>query len=170
VAIDLLKYLFAAFILVLLQFFLIQEINFGAWLKPMPYILFILLLPFSYNRYLKLLSAFFIGLLLDILSNSGGLHAAACATLAFGRIMTDEKLIDADAIQLQGYQHVTPDYKNFRYYAVYVFSLTFLHHWVYFTLDYFTFTSFFSVIASALLSSIGSFLLMLLYKIIAKIQ
>jgi rod shape-determining protein MreD len=170
VAIELIKYLIAAIILVFLQFFLIQEINFGAWLKPMPYILFIFLLPFSYNRYLKLLAAFFIGLFLDILSNSGGLHAAACATLAFGRIMTDEKLIDADAIQLQGFHHVTPEYKNFRYYSLYVFSLTFLHHWVYFTLDYFTITAFLSVLATSLVSSVGTFLLMLLYKTIAKIQ
>lgn len=169
-AIDLLKYLFSAIILVFLQFFLIQEINFGPWIKPMPYILFIFLLPFTYDRFLVLLAAFFSGLFLDALCNSGGLHAAASATLAFGRILVDTKVLDTDAIQLQGFRYVTPDYKNFRYYTLYVFALSFLHHWVYFTLDYFTFSSFFTVILVSALSASVTFLLMLLYKVIANIR
>ena len=169
-AIDLLRYLFSAVLLVLLQFFLIQGINFGPWIKPMPYILFIFLLPFSYNRFLVLFAAFFTGLFLDALCNSGGLHAAACTSLAFCRIFTDTKILDTDAIQLQGFNYVTPDYKNYRYFALYILSLTFIHHWVYFTLDYFNFGSFFNVILVSFLSSISTFLLMLLYKVIANIR
>jgi rod shape-determining protein MreD len=106
VAIDLIRYLLGALILLFFQFFLIQEINFGAWLKPMPYVLFIFLLPFNYNRFLILLAAFFAGLFLDALNNSGGLHAAACSTLAFGRIIADTRILDTDAIQLQGFRYL----------------------------------------------------------------
>lgn len=169
-AIDLLRYLFGAIVLVFFQFFLIQEINFGAWLKPMPYVLFIFLLPFTYNRFLILLAAFFSGLFLDALSNSGGMHAAACATLAYGRIFADTKILDTDAIQLQGFRHLTPEYKNFRFYALYIFVLTLLHHWVYFTLDYASISSFFMVLLVSLISTIGTLLLMLLYKLIANIR
>jgi hypothetical protein len=169
-AIDLLRYLFGALILIFFQFFLIQEINFGTWLKPMPYILFILLLPFSYNRFILLFGAFFSGLFLDGLCNSGGLHAAASATLAFSRVIIDNKMLDTDAIQLQGFTYLTPDYKNFRFYALYVLFLTFIHHWVYFTLDYSSLSSFFTVLTVSIFSSIGTFLLMLLYKLIVKIR
>lgn len=169
-AIDLLRYLFGAVLLILFQFFLIQELNFGTWLKPMPYVLFIFLLPFTYNRYLILLTAFFSGLFLDALNNSGGLHAAACSTLAFTRIIVDTKILDTDAIQLQGFRYLTPVYKNFRFYALYLFFLTFLHHWIYFTLDFSSIYSFFPVLLVSIVSSVGSFLLMLLYKIIAGIR
>jgi len=170
VAIDLIRYLLGALLLLFFQFFLIQEINFGAWLKPMPYVLFIFLLPFNYNRFLILLAAFFAALFLDALNNSGGLHAAACSTLAFGRIIADTRILDTDAIQLQGFRYLTPAYKNFRFYAFYTILLTFLHHWVYFTLDYSSISSFFLVLLVSLINSAGSFLLMLLYKIIAGIR
>lgn len=169
-AIDFLRYLFGALILIFLQFFLIQEINFGPWIKPMPYILFIFLLPFTYNKFVILFGAFFSGLFLDALFNSGGLHAAACATLAFGRIIADTQILDTDAIQLQGFRHVTPEYKNFRFYALYTLLLTFLHHWIYFTLDYFSISAFFNVILVSVLSSLGTFLLMLLFKVVANIR
>lgn len=169
-AIDLLKYLFGAILVILVQFFLIQEINFGSWLKPMPYIMFIFLLPFTYNRFLVLIAAFLAGIFMDALCNSGGLHAAACATLAFGRIMTDTKILDTDAIQLQGFRYLTPEYKNFRFYALYVLLLTFLHHWVYYTLDYFSVSSFFLVLIVSIISSAGTFVLILLYKLLANIR
>jgi hypothetical protein len=169
-AVDLLRYLFGAIVLIFFQFFLIQEIHFGPWIKPMPYILFIFLLPFTYNRFLILLTSFFAGFFLDALCNSGGLHAAACSTLAFSRILADTKFLDADAIQLQGFRHVTPEYKNFRFYALYTLLLIFIHHWVYFTLDYFSIASFFNVLIVALFSSIGTFLLMLLFKVIASVR
>ena len=169
-AIDLLRYLLGALALIVLQFFLIQEINFGTWIKPMPYILFIFLLPFSFNRFLVLAAAFCAGLLLDAFSNSGGMHAAACATLAFAKIWVDNKLLDPDAIQLQGFRYLTPDFKSFRHYAFYILALTFLHHWVYFTLDYFSLSNFFLVLLVSLMSTLATCLLMLLFKLTANIR
>jgi hypothetical protein len=170
VGVEILKYILSGFILVLLQFFLIQEINLGTWIKPMPYILILFTLPFSLNRYALLFIAFFIGLFLDALSNTGGLNTAACITLAVSRVWVDSKILNTDAIILQGYKSLTPAYKNFRYFAVYTLSLTFIHHWIYFTMEYFRFTAFFTIIFVSLLSTAASFGFMLLFRILANIK
>lgn len=168
--IELLRYIIGALILLLLQFFFIQEVNFGTWIKPMPYILFLFVMPFSFNRFAVLLAGFGAGFLLDSLSNTGGLHAAACVTLAFAKVIAEQKLIDTDAIQLQGFRYMAPGYKGFRYFAVYIVVLTFLHHLVYFSLDYFRFSAIPVIFMVSLLSTALSFGLMLLYRIIANIR
>ena len=168
--IELLRYVLGALILIMLQFFLIQEVNFGTWIKPMPYILFLFTLPFSFNRFAVLLSGFMAGFILDAMSNTGGLHAASTVTMAFAKILTDEKLLDTDAIQLQGYKYLSPGYKGFRYFAVYVLALTIIHHLVYFSLDYFRFSAIPLVLIVTILSSAATFGLLLLYRITANLR
>ena len=167
--IEILRYILTGIILVLLQFFLIQEINFGTWIKPMPYILFLFTLPFTLNRFALLFIAYFTGWFLDALSNSGGIHSAACITLAAARIWTDRTILNTDAIILQGYKYLSPSFKNFRYFATYILSLTVLHHLMFFTLDYW-FSSFFTVLFVSILSTAASFGFMLLFRILANIK
>lgn len=52
---------------------------------PFPYILFILLFPVDGNKVILLLSSFFLGITMDMFSNSGGVHAASCLILAYVR-------------------------------------------------------------------------------------
>lgn len=76
----------ARFILLLLfQVVLFNNINFLGFINPYPYILFIILFPVNGNKYSLLLASFFLGLLMDIFLNSGGIHAAACLVLAYFR-------------------------------------------------------------------------------------
>ncbi len=168
--IEIFRYIISGIILVLLQFFLVQEINFGGWIKPMPYILFLFTLPFTLNRFALLFIAFFTGLFLDAISNTGGIHAAACISLAAARSWTDSNLLNTDAIILQGFKYLTPAYKNFRYFATYILALTFIHHLVYFTLDYYSFRAFLTAFFVSILSTAGSFGLMLLFRILANIR
>jgi hypothetical protein len=134
---------------------------------PMPYIYLIFILPFSMNRFLTLFIAFALGFLLDGMSDSFGKNAAAGVVLAFVKHYADRTLLDIDSIQLQGYNYLTPAYKGFRYYAVYTLVLCFLHHLVFFSLDYFKFSAFFTILWVSLLSCIATFLFILLYFSIA---
>lgn len=47
--------------------------------------LFIILYPVNGNKYGILLASFFLGIVMDLFCNSGGVHAAACLVLAFCR-------------------------------------------------------------------------------------
>ncbi len=49
------------------------------------YVGFILFLPFGLSRSLTMTIAFFAGLLMDVFSNTPGIHASACVLLAFAK-------------------------------------------------------------------------------------
>lgn len=73
----------ARFILLLMaQVLIFNRINLFGYINPFPYILFIILYPVNGNRYGLLLSSFFLGLMMDMFCNSGGVHAASCLILA----------------------------------------------------------------------------------------
>lgn len=76
----------ARFILLLAaQVVVFNNINFLGYINPFPYILFIILYPVNSNKTGLLMASFFLGLLVDMFCNSGGVHAAACLVLAFVR-------------------------------------------------------------------------------------
>ena len=73
----------ARFILLLVaQVAIFNQIDFFGYLNPYPYILFILLYPVNGNKYGLLLASFFLGIIMDMFSNSGGVHTTAAIALA----------------------------------------------------------------------------------------
>lgn len=76
----------ARFILLLAaQVIIFNNINFWGFINPYPYLLFIILYPVNGNKFGLLFSSFALGIIMDMFSNSGGVHAAACVTLAYSR-------------------------------------------------------------------------------------
>ncbi len=76
----------ARFILLLAtQITIFNNIDFLGYINPFPYILFIILFPVNGNKSILVLSSFFIGIIIDLFCNSGGVHAASCILLAYVR-------------------------------------------------------------------------------------
>lgn len=74
------------FILLLtVQIFIFNQINFLGYINPFPYILYIMLFPINWNKNALLLSSFLLGLLMDAFWNTGGVHAASSIILAYIR-------------------------------------------------------------------------------------
>lgn len=167
---DSIRYFGIGLLLIALQYFLLEQIHFGTWIQPMPYVFLMLVLPFSMNRYIKLFMAFVLGFMLDSISNTYGMHAAALTTLCFARIYTDRWLLDIDAIQLQGFNFLTPDYKGNAFYVQYTLALILLHHFVFFTLDYFKWSAIFPILFASVLSSIVTFLFILLFRLMGLVK
>ena len=71
--------------LLLLQVFVMDQVNFAGYICPIIYVLFIVLYPINNNRWSFLIIAFLIGLIVDAFQDTGGAHAAASLTLAFIR-------------------------------------------------------------------------------------
>ena len=67
------------------QVIIFNNFNVLGFINPFPYILFIILYPVDGNKSGLLVTAFFLGLIMDMFSNSGGVHAASCLVLAFAR-------------------------------------------------------------------------------------
>ncbi len=73
----------ARFILLLAaQVLIFNRIDLFGFINPFPYVLFIILFPVNGNKMSLLLASFFLGILMDMFCNSGGVHAAACVILA----------------------------------------------------------------------------------------
>jgi hypothetical protein len=76
----------ARFILLLAaQVLIFNRIDLFGYINPFPYMLFIILYPVNGNKSGLLLASFFLGILMDMFCNSGGVHAAACIVLAYFR-------------------------------------------------------------------------------------
>lgn len=82
---DNLILVFRFILLVAVQVLIVDHINLGGYINPPVYVLFILLLPFDVSGSLLLLSAFALGMSVDIFSNSTGLHAGSSVLMAFMR-------------------------------------------------------------------------------------
>jgi rod shape-determining protein MreD len=72
-------------LLLLAQVLLFNQLDLFGFVNPFPYILFIILYPVNGNKTALLVSSFFLGLIMDMFWNSGGVHAASCLILAYIR-------------------------------------------------------------------------------------
>jgi rod shape-determining protein MreD len=76
----------ARFVLLLAaQIIIFNNIDFLGYINPFPYILFIILFPVNGNKSALLIASFCLGLVMDMFSNSGGVHTASCLLLAYFR-------------------------------------------------------------------------------------
>lgn len=148
-------------LLLLLQVLLLNQILFLGYLNPYVYPLFILLLPPQWSRSTLLFVGFGYGLLLDMVENTGGLHAAATTFLAFIR----PGLVRA--ISTQGgneYEYFSLRQLGLPKYSVYVGLGFFLHNLILFLLEAFRFSELFDVLFRTVLSTTFSTLLVLLVQ------
>jgi rod shape-determining protein MreD len=77
--------IFRFLLLLAVQIIIFNNMNFLGYISPFPYVLFIILYPVNSNKFGLLLASFFLGIIMDMFSNSGGIHTAACLVLAYYR-------------------------------------------------------------------------------------
>lgn len=76
---------FRFILLLTAQILLFNRIDFLGYVNPFPYLLFIILFPVNGNKSALIISSFFLGLIIDMFGNSGGVHATSCLILAYLR-------------------------------------------------------------------------------------
>jgi hypothetical protein len=82
---TLLVNIFRFILLLAVQILVFNNMTFGGYISAYPYILFIILYPVNGNKAGLLVASFFLGLIMDLFCNSGGVHATACLLLAYIR-------------------------------------------------------------------------------------
>lgn len=150
------------FVLLLAQVLLFSHINFLGFINPYLYILFVVLFPVKNNRIVFLFVSFLLGLSVDMFLDSGGIHAAALTTIAFVRPFVLKYSFGA----LYDYQSIKFSKVDLSQFLTYIIILTLIHHFVLFSLDYFTFSSIFLVLKSTLFSGIFTILLCMMITIL----
>ena len=141
-----------------MQIIIFNNINLFGFVSPFPYVLFIILFPVNGNKSALLISSFFLGLLLDIFSNSGGIHTTASILLAYFRpsIFKFAFGVSYEYQTIKLNDTLTPERFSFLFVAILV------HHLILFILEAFQF----SLIFDILLRSITSTALTIIISII----
>ena len=149
-------------VLVLVQVLVLNHINFLGYINPYIYILFIALYPIKNDRLLLLTLAFFLGLSVDLFSDSGGVHAAASVLIAYIRPIILKFSFGAI------YEHQTIKFgsTDFGQRLTYLTILIFIHHFVLFTLEIFNSSKVLLMLKKSLFSSIFTLILCLLITIL----
>ena len=154
-----LLYNLARFILLLAaQVLIFNNINFLGYINPFPYILFIMLYPVNGSKYGILIASFFLGLIMDMFSNSGGVHATCCVLLAFCRpaIFRFSFGLSYEYQTVRINDVLTPERFSFIFLAVVI------HHFALFLLEVFAFDSIWDILLRTLVSTIFTIILSIL--------
>lgn len=141
----------ARFILLLLvQVMLCNHIDFLGYINPYIYIIFIFLFPIKEERLFLLLVSFLLGMLVDLFSDSGGVHAAAAVSLAYMRPI----LLKSSFGML--YEHHSIKFSNTDIGSLisYISIGTVIHHLILFSLEIFNFSNLLLILQKTLFSSI----------------
>ena len=154
------KNIFRFFILIFLQIYVLNNVNFLGNINPFLYILFILLLPLETPKWLLLISAFLMGLSIDYFSNTIGLNIAASLLIAYLRPGVI-RLLSPKSAPEPGLQIGIRDF-GFRWYFMYTLILTFIHHITLFFLEIFRFNEVLSTMKRASLSALATLIIIIL--------
>lgn len=124
------------FLLILIQIFVLNNIRFLGYINPYIYILFIFLLPVKFPRWLSLILAFVLGLIIDAFSNTPGIHTFSTVLVAFLR----NPVINIYTSVEEGANPV-PSFYSFGVasFVKYVITLVLIHHTTFFFLEIFGF-------------------------------
>jgi rod shape-determining protein MreD len=145
------KYLVMFITVILVQVLLLNQVQFSGYLNPYFYLLFILLLPVSTPRYAVLLLSFMLGLVVDIFSDTLGLHASATVILGFFRspVINMLSIRESDQSDYPGLKQT-----GIKWFFLYITILVLMHHLWLFYLEVFTFADFFRTFIRAVFSSV----------------
>jgi rod shape-determining protein MreD len=152
---TLLVNIFRFVLLLAVQIIIFNNMNFLGYISPFPYILFIILYPVNGNKSGLLVASFLLGLIMDMFSNSGGIHTTACLVLAYFRpfIFKFSFGLSYEYQTIKLNDVLTPERFSFILLSVVI------HHLILFTLEAFQFSFILDVLLRTLLSTVFTLLI-----------
>ncbi|MBG6109415.1 rod shape-determining protein MreD [Flavobacterium sp. CG_23.5] len=152
---TLLVNIFRFVLLLAVQIVIFNNMNFLGYISPFPYILFIILYPVNGNKSGLLIASFLLGLIMDMFSNSGGIHTTACLVLAYFRpfIFKFSFGLSYEYQTIKLNDVLTPERFSFILLSVVI------HHFTLFIFEAFQFSFLLDILLRALLSSVFTILI-----------
>jgi cell shape-determining protein MreD len=147
-------------VLVLFQVLILNNIQISGYLNPYVYVLFILLLPFETPHWLMLVTAFLLGLSIDLFSQTPGIHAFATVFMAFFRPVVLNVLSPRDGYGSGSYPRIF--YYGLEWFLKYSLTLIFIHHFVLFFMEVFRISGFFHTLLRVVASTVFSTLIVVI--------
>ena len=159
---DIIKHIVRFFVLILFQTLFLNQLEIGWGIQFMIYPLFIMLLPFDMATIPMLLIAFVMGMSIDGISNTYGLHTSALLVVTYMRPGIFKLFAPRD-----GYDNLkegTSVQMGARWFVSVYGTLLFAHHFFFFTLEIFRFSEIMFILQKTLISLPLSCLLSMLLQ------
>ena len=149
-------------LLVFLQLFVLNNIQFSGFVNPYLYIMFILLLPFEIAGWFMMILAFILGMVMDFASATIGYHTMATVFMAYFRFHLLRFIAPRDGYET-GMSPTIPSL-GFAWFFKYSSILTLAHHLVLFWIESFRFNDLLPATFRALASSVFTIFLIFIYQ------
>ncbi|MBX5438053.1 MAG: rod shape-determining protein MreD [Thermoflavifilum sp.] len=162
---ELLKNIIRFVLLMFVQVFILNNIMLNGLVQPYLYMLFILLLPFQTPRWLLLIIGTATGWVLDNFMHTPGLHAAACAAVAYLRPFLIGMLSPQGGFEDTS-RSPSPATMGTTKFIFYAGMLVLIHHVIYFTLEVFDFQAPRYLAMKILFSTLITLLLIFVYGLL----
>ncbi|WP_372793119.1 rod shape-determining protein MreD [Lutibacter sp.] len=146
-------------VLVLLQVLIFNHIDLFGYLNPLIYIVWVFLFPIKKNKNLILFTSFLLGLSIDFFSDSGGINAAAMVFIAFIRLPILKAILRKSDFDYLLFNLRTISFDKI---FLYIATLTVIHHFIVFSLEYFSLSDFTTIISNTFFTSIFTILISIL--------
>lgn len=160
--IEILKQLLRFVLLALLQVLVLNNLQIHGMFNPYIYPLFLLLLPMRMPQWLLLTLGFATGIMIDMFSNTAGMHAAASVLMCYMRPQV-MRITEPSG----GYEPTDKpslSHMGFRWFATYASILVVIHHLFFFFIETLEFGQVGFMILKILMSTALSLLLILLIE------
>ncbi|MBK7383455.1 MAG: rod shape-determining protein MreD [Flavobacteriales bacterium] len=139
--------------LMLLQVLVLDHLDIAnGWMVPYLYLLFLLMLPFELPAWASLLIGAFTGLVMDLFSNTPGMHMSACVIMMFVRLRWLKLIAPREGYEF-GMRPTVPR-MGLVWFVTYAGVLILIHHLWLFFVEIHRFDSFFSTFLRAVLSAV----------------
>ena len=115
----------------------------------------ILLLPIGSNAVRTMIFAFAVGFVVDIFHSTPGIHTAACVLMAFFRANFLSWMVPAGGYE--EYMTISFPSMGLKWFVPYMLGLLFLHHFLYFLIDYSSFEQIGMVFLKTVMSTVFTF-------------
>ena len=158
--------IFRFILLLAVQIIIFNNMNFLGYISPFPYILFIILYPVNGNKSGLVVASFILGLIMDMFSNSGGIHATACLVLAYFRpaIFKFAFGLSYEYQTVKLNDVLTPERFSFILLSVVI------HHFTLFLLEAFQFSFIFDILIRTLLSTVFTIIICIIIIYLIKLN
>ena len=142
-------------LLLLLQSFLLNNINFFGFINPNLYLLFVIVYRLDGNSTYLIILSFILGILLDLLTQGSGGHTIASLTIAFLRSFIIRFSFGVNYDVPMGMIKGSPLSQR----LLYLLLLIFIHHMVLYSVIYFNYGNIIAIIKNTLFTSLFTFIL-----------
>lgn len=151
---EILKYTLLFVLCLLLQVLVFDKIYLSGYVNIYFYVLFILLLPIEISPLLTMFLAFFLGISVDMFSNTLGMHASALVFMAYLRPSVLRFLSPYDGYE-PGMQ-ARANSLGVGWFIRYSMVLIFAHHFLLLFIEAFNFSLFFFTLLKVMISTLAT--------------